>query len=189
MNDDQLAKTLADHALSLLGDPAGVLADFSGADLRHANLRYADLSGADFSNADLTGADLTGARFRCSDLRGAKLSGVDLRGAKLRGAKLRGFDLRGFDLRGVDLSGADLSTHVVGHGQIATFGLRYWAMTTRDDRGVRWLQYGCETHTLDDWERLAGDLAFEHHPHEAEIYEREILALVALCRTMDEVKQ
>jgi hypothetical protein len=181
MNDDQLAKTLADHALSLLGDPAGVLADFSGADLRHANLRYADLSGADFSNADLTGADLTGARFRCSDLRGAKLSGVDL-----RGAKLRGFDLRGFDLRGVDLSGADLSTHVVGHGQIATFGLRYWAMTTRDDRGVRWLQYGCETHTLDDWERLAGDLAFEHHPHEAEIYEREILALVALCRTMDD---
>jgi hypothetical protein len=189
MNDDQLAKTLADHALSLLGDPAGVLADFSGADLRHANLRYADLSGADFSNADLTGADLTGARFRCSDLRGAKLSGVDLRGAKLRGAELRGFDLRGFDLRGVDLSGADLSTHVVGHGQIATFGLRYWAMTTRDDRGVRRLQYGCETLTLDGWEMLAGDLASAHHPHEADIYERETRALVALCRTMDEVKQ
>jgi hypothetical protein len=159
MNQDQLAKTLAAHALWLAGNPAGVMAD----------LRWADLSLSNLSLADLRGADLS-----LSDLRGADLRWADLRWANLCGAKL---------------TGAKLSTHTIGEGRVATFALLYWAMTTRDDKGVRRLQYGCETLTLDGWEMLAGDLASAHHPHEADIYERETRALVALCRTMDEVKQ
>jgi uncharacterized protein YjbI with pentapeptide repeats len=165
MNQDQLAKILADHALYLAGDPAGVMADLRDADLRGAKLRYAKLRGVNLTGADLRYADLTG-----SDLRYATLRGVDLTGA--------------------DLTGATLGKYVVGGGRAVTFDLAvYWALTTVDDRGVRWLKYSCETHTLDDWDRLAGELAMKHHPDEADVFERETRELVALCRTMDEVEQ
>ncbi len=84
ITNDELKEILRRHILWLNGDPDGVRADLSG-----ANLYEADLRGADLREADLRGADLCEA-----DLRGADLRGADLRGANLRGANLRGADLR-----------------------------------------------------------------------------------------------
>jgi hypothetical protein len=51
MNDNELKKTLADHALWLSGDSAGIRADLRGADLRGADLIRADLCEADLRGA------------------------------------------------------------------------------------------------------------------------------------------
>jgi hypothetical protein len=107
MTDSQtvnISETLRLHSLWLAGDPAGVRADLSDADLR-----YAILSGADLRDADLRGADLSDADLRYAILSGADLRGADLRGAILSGAILSDADLRGVDLRYADLSGAILS--------------------------------------------------------------------------------
>jgi hypothetical protein len=185
MEDDQLKQIQDDNALYLAGDPAGVRADFSGADLIGVDLRGADLRGANFSDADLIGAKLIGATLCGADLTGADLTGADLTGADLRRAKLHVVTLQGVILRGADLVGATFRTYTVGEGQVSTFNRRYWALTTCDDSGTRWLHYGCETHTLDEWDWVAGALAKKHHPDEADIYEKETRELVALCRTMD----
>jgi len=93
---------------SLRGEPGGVRADLSGADLRGAYLIRADLSGADLRGANLLCADLRDADLSGADLSGADLIGADLRDADLRAAALRAAALRGAYLRGADLSGADL---------------------------------------------------------------------------------
>ena len=69
------------HKKWLLGEPDGVRADLSYADLRSANL-----SGANLSYADLRSADLSYADLRSADLRSADLSGANLRSADLSGA-------------------------------------------------------------------------------------------------------
>ena len=74
---DQLKETLRLHALWRAGNPAGVRADLSRANLSGADLSRADLSGAYLSWADRSGADLSRA-----DLSGADLSWADLSGAK-----------------------------------------------------------------------------------------------------------
>jgi hypothetical protein len=76
MNVDELKKILADHALWLSGDSAGIRANLRRADLTEADLRGADLRGADLTGADLIGADLTGADLIGADLRGADLTGA-----------------------------------------------------------------------------------------------------------------
>jgi hypothetical protein len=179
-----LPKILAAHALWLAGEPAGVRADLRGVDLRGVDLSGVDLSGVDLSGTNLCDSNLSGVNLRGADLLGAHLVGAKLVGADLIGADLRDANFCGADFSGAYLRSAKLPTHTVCDGQIATFCLSYWAMTTPDDKGQRWLQYGCETHTLDDWDRLAGDLAAEHHPYEADRYEAETRALVALCRTL-----
>ena len=74
----ELNDILSKHKQWLRGDPSGVRADLSCADLRGANLSYADLSCADLREADLS----------CADLREANLSYADLSDADLRGANL-----------------------------------------------------------------------------------------------------
>jgi len=218
MNADELQKILEDHALWLEGK-GGAQADLSGADLSRASLsraslsraslseasldgadlRYASLDGAKLEMADLEGADLEGADMRGADLRLANLNGADLRWANLRWANLRIADLRGADLRGADLRwanlrnanllGALLNSHTVGDGQIVTWTSTYWATSTRDERGVRWLQYGCVALPLSEWRERAKELAEIHEPQKAAYYEAETLALVALCEALDEEAQ
>lgn len=70
-----LKEILRLHALYLAGDPAGVRANLTGADLRWANL-----TGANLTRADLTGADLTGTKvftFQADPYRGYTVPGVD----------------------------------------------------------------------------------------------------------------
>ena len=57
------------HAAWLRGEPEGVKADLTG-----ANLSWANLSGADLSGADLSGADLSEANLSCAKLFRTNLS-------------------------------------------------------------------------------------------------------------------
>ena len=126
----ELKDILNKHALWLRGDPSGVRANLSDANLSYSNLYGVDLSYSNLSNADLRGAslseanlyranlsgtnlsddvDLYRANLSNADLRGANLSNADLRGASLYRANLSNANLSNADLRGADLYGADLS--------------------------------------------------------------------------------
>ena len=73
----ELTKILDDHKKWWNGEPGGVRAYLSGADLRSAYLSGADLRSAYLSGADLRSADLSGANLRSAYLRSADLSGAD----------------------------------------------------------------------------------------------------------------
>jgi hypothetical protein len=75
---NKLDKILKNHELWLLGDPKGVRADLSGANLVHASL-----SGADLSRANLSGANLSGASLYGASLYGANLTKTILDGKKI----------------------------------------------------------------------------------------------------------
>ena len=114
----ELVEILRKHQLWLDGDPSGVRANLTranlyGADLTRANLYRADLYGADLTRANLTRAnlyraDLTRANLYRADLYGADLTRANLYRANLYGANLYGANLTGADLYGADLTGADL---------------------------------------------------------------------------------
>ena len=88
-----ISETIKLHEKWLKGDPNGVRANLSDADLRYANLsdanlsdadlRYADLRYANLSRADLSDADLRYADLRYADLRYANLSDANLSRANL----------------------------------------------------------------------------------------------------------
>ena len=84
----ELKNILEKHSLWLAGDPNGVRADLS-----KANLRRADLSGAYLSEADLSEANLYGANLREADLSKANLYGANLSIANLNGVNLYGANL------------------------------------------------------------------------------------------------
>ena len=65
---EELKEILELHKLWVIGDPKGVRANLSGADLRNANLSGAYLSGANLSGADLSYADLSYANLYGADL-------------------------------------------------------------------------------------------------------------------------
>lgn len=125
-----LIETLRLHDLWLRGEPGGVRASLSGADLREASLRGANLSGADLRRANLRRADLRRADLRWADLSGADLREADLREASLSVADLSGADLRRADLSGADLRWADLRRADLGAGRVAAC---YW--TDHGERG------------------------------------------------------
>ena len=102
----ELDEILRLHKLWLAGDPLGVRADLSYANLYGADLRGADLRGADLYGANLSYANLYGAILSNLNLRNLDLRDADLSYASLRGANLRYINLRGANLRGADLSGA-----------------------------------------------------------------------------------
>ena len=108
MNKEELNEVILKHGLWLSGDPTGVKADLSRADLSGSCLSRANLSEADLSGADLSWADLSGADLSEANLSGANLIGANLRGADLSEADLSGADLSWADLREADLSWADL---------------------------------------------------------------------------------
>ena len=102
------------HAAWLRGEPEGVKADLTGANLTGADLTGANLTGADLSKADLSGANLyeanlSWAKLLRTNLSGANLSKANLSGANLSGANLSGANLVGADLSRTHLPGADLS--------------------------------------------------------------------------------
>ena len=86
------------HAAWLRGEPEGVKADLTGANLTGANLPGANLSEANLSGAHLFGANLTGADLSGADLFEANLSGADLFEANLSGADLSEANLFGANL-------------------------------------------------------------------------------------------
>ncbi|MEN0109229.1 MAG: pentapeptide repeat-containing protein, partial [Planctomycetota bacterium] len=90
MKATQVAKVLGRHAKWLAGEPHGVQANLSEANLSGANLRGANLSEANLSGANLRWADLSGANLREANLRWADLHGANLREANLRWADLHG---------------------------------------------------------------------------------------------------
>ncbi len=103
-----LKDILKKHEKWLKGDPDGVRADLSVADLSGANLIGADLSGANLIGANLSVANLSGANLIEADLSGANLSGANLIVANLSEANLSGADLSVANLSGANLIGADL---------------------------------------------------------------------------------
>lgn len=119
IDEAELNKILSNHKLWLMGEPNGIRADLSDADLSYANLygdnlRYADLSGADLSgayieDANLEYANLSGANLSDAVLEDANLGHANLYGANLYGANLIDTDLYGADLRYADLRDADLA--------------------------------------------------------------------------------
>ena len=109
INEAELNKILSNHKLWLMGEPNGIHADLSGADLSYANLYGDDLWYADLSGVDLRNASLSGANLRHDDLSSADLSSADLGYADLSGANLRNTNLSGANFECADLSGADLS--------------------------------------------------------------------------------
>ena len=82
MEKEKLDEILSLHKKWLSGDPDGVRAYLSWANLCGANLSEANLCGADLSGANLCGADLSWANLSGANLRGANLRGANLRGAK-----------------------------------------------------------------------------------------------------------
>ena len=76
------------HAAWLRGEPEGVKADLTGANLTGADLTGANLSGGNLSKADLSGANLFWANLTGADLSKANLSGADLSAANLSEAHL-----------------------------------------------------------------------------------------------------
>ena len=109
MTKKELLSIIEKHKKWLNGEPDGVRADLSGADLSDADLSGADLSEAYLSGADLSDADLSKANLSEADLSEAYLSGADLIDANLSGANLSGANLSGAYLSGANLSRADLS--------------------------------------------------------------------------------
>ena len=97
------------HAAWLRGEPEGVKADLTGANLTGADLTGANLSGGNLSKADLSGAHLSAANLTGADLSEANLSAANLSWADLSGANLFWANLTGADLSKANLSGADLS--------------------------------------------------------------------------------
>ena len=81
------------HAAWLRGEPEGVKADLTGANLTGADLTGANLTGADLSKADLSGANLYEANLSWAKLLRTNLSGANLSKANLSGANLSGADL------------------------------------------------------------------------------------------------
>ena len=125
MTTEEIQKVLELHKKWVNGDPDGVRADLSGANLEGAYLKGANLEGAcleganlkctyledaDLSDANLEGANLKGANLFCAYLKGAHLVGADLEGANLFRAYLKGVYLEGANLEGANLEGA----HLVG---------------------------------------------------------------------------
>lgn len=119
IDETELYEIISNHKLWLMGEPNGIRADLSDADLSYANLygdnlRYADLSGADLSgayieDANLEYANLSGANLSDAVLEDANLGHANLYGANLYGANLIDTDLYGADLRNADLRDADLA--------------------------------------------------------------------------------
>ena len=106
----ELKDILNKHALWLRGDPSGVRANLSDANLSYSNLYGVDLSYSNLSNADLRGASLSEANLYRANLSGTNLSDdVDLYRANLSNADLRGADLYGADLSYSNLYRANLS--------------------------------------------------------------------------------
>jgi uncharacterized protein YjbI with pentapeptide repeats len=125
---NKLDKILKNHELWLLGDPKGVRADLSDANLVHAYLSHANLSGANLSHANLYGANLSGA-----DLFGANLYGAGLSHANLYGA---------------NLSGANLTKTILDGKKVITFtfGQHLASYTGLDE-----IVIGCHRHSLQHW--------------------------------------
>ena len=97
------------HAAWLRGEPEGVKADLTGANLTGADLTGANLTGADLSGANLFEANLSGAHLSWAKLLRTNLSKANLFEANLSGANLVGGNLSRTHLPGADLSKANLS--------------------------------------------------------------------------------
>jgi len=103
-------------------------------------------------------------------------------------------DLRGANLIGADLSGANLTDALLGYADLTRAnlvgtGVRVWqsdfyaAYTVPGQLG-RLLAFGCERLKLAAWDRDVAEICQEHEPERAAEYEREIRALVAMCRAI-----
>jgi uncharacterized protein YjbI with pentapeptide repeats len=103
----------------------GVLASFSGADLRGAVFRNATMVSTRFENARLAEADFGGATLVEVDFRGADLTGANLRGARTQflETSFDYADLQDADLREVELlasfDGASLENADFAEAQLA----------------------------------------------------------------------
>ena len=123
ITQEELNQILADHALWLDDDPAGVHADLSrtnliDVELGDASLSYINLTGVDLTGVDLTDADLSGA-----DLTGANLTDADLADADFYHANLTDTTLTDANLVDANLAGAKFGLNIIDAASIyhATF--------------------------------------------------------------------
>ena len=119
IDEAELNKILYNQKLWLIGEPNGIRADLSGADLeyadlyganlRSANLHGANLYGAYIEGANLSNADLSNANLEYANLTNANLTNANLTNAELYGANLMDAELRGANLMDAELEDADLA--------------------------------------------------------------------------------
>jgi hypothetical protein len=127
MTDNQtvnISETLRLHMLWLAGDPDGVRANLSGANLRRANLSDAILSDANLRRANLSDANLSDANLRRANLGDAILSDANLRRANLSDANLRRANLSDAILSDANLSDAILSDANLRRANLSDANLR-----------------------------------------------------------------
>ena len=135
MTNDEIEKTLSAHKACRRGEPGGVRANPTEANLAGAHLAGADLDGASLARANLAGANLTGAIMSGANLAGADLFEANLTGADLAGADLAGADISEAILIGADLARANLAGAILigadlsGAGIAEATGVRYVAIT------------------------------------------------------------
>jgi len=168
------------------GDRDFALTDLRGANLRGADLGSADLRSADLSNANLSNANLGSADLGSADLRGADLSNANLKGADLRCVNLRSANLRLADLKGADLSGAKRDIFVID--RVLCFGCcGYWWLAYTTTSGLIVLEYGCETHSVEEWQAKNEDLASQHKSDEKDRYTVLIASLLSHIAAAKEI--
>jgi hypothetical protein len=168
-------------------------ANLSGADLKEANLQGAGLEGADLREANLQGADLEGASLSGTDLKEANLQEANLQGADLEGADLEGADLSGADLSGADLERADLEeanlqgASLEGAKLQRANGIKTVQFTHTQfsvlfiyTKKLSYLQIGCLSKSIPDWENKYIELAKKYNYTDLEI--KEVQSFVNYCK-------
>jgi hypothetical protein len=127
-------------------------ANLVGANLEGADLERADLERANLERANLVGADLEEANLERANLERANLVGADLVGANLEGANLVGANLVGANLVGANLVGAKYKDIIIKKLSIFTGLYKYIAMAIISEDNKYYIQLGCYTRQLSDWD-------------------------------------
>lgn len=108
MTQYELDKTIQLHQKWLNGDPEGVRANISGANMREANMSEADMSGANMRRADMIGANMREANMRRADMHGADMSYANMCDANMNWADMCRANISNADMRDADISGANI---------------------------------------------------------------------------------
>jgi uncharacterized protein YjbI with pentapeptide repeats len=117
-----------------------------------ANLEKANLVGADLEEANLERANLERANLVGANLVGANLEGANLVGANLERANLERANLEKANLVGADLEGAKYKDIIIKKLSIFTGLYKYIAMAIISEDNKYYIQLGCYTRQLSDWD-------------------------------------
>lgn len=166
------------HQLWLARLPAGERANLTGADLTGVDFTGANLTDAIFIEANLTRANLSMSDCTGSNFEGANLAGAYFHSTNLADTAFQNANLTGAALQNANLTEADLQGTGVLRVQTS------YEATVVPGQGEPMLYYGCEIFPISYWESNVGKVCARHEPEDAERYEAEIRAIIALYRTL-----